>query len=101
MKRSFLALLFVFGCHHDAKPAGPGAGPAPGPGTSPGPGPAPSAQCGELAAGEAMTPDQCTCRGGRVNGSIGGGAQAHCAANETELGNVRVGIEGGWCCKGG
>ncbi len=46
-----------------------------------------------------MTKEECECAGGRVNPSIGGGAQAHCAAGETELGPVRLGIEGGWCCK--
>jgi hypothetical protein len=28
-----------------------------------------------------------------------GGEQDHCARGETELGSVRFGIEGGWCCK--
>jgi hypothetical protein len=45
-----------------------------------------------------MTPEQCTCLGGRVNASRGG-EQEHCAASEKELGTVRFGIEGGWCCK--
>jgi hypothetical protein len=57
-----------------------------------------SAACGNTP-GEPLTQEQCTCLGGRVNASTGGGAQAHCAAGETELGNVRFGIEGGWCCK--
>lgn len=58
-----------------------------------------STACAPPAAGEAMTPEQCTCQGGRVNLSRGGGEQPHCNANEQELGTVRLGIEGGWCCK--
>jgi len=80
--------------------------PAPSSTTSPptptepsGAAPTGSAGCAQPAAGEAMTPDQCTCVGGRVNPSRGG-EQEHCAANEQELGTVRLGIEGGWCCKG-
>jgi hypothetical protein len=46
-----------------------------------------------------MTKEECEAQGGRVNASIGGGSQAHCADDEAELGNVRLGIEGGWCCK--
>jgi hypothetical protein len=45
-----------------------------------------------------MTQEQCTCLGGRVNLSRGG-EQEHCERGETEIGNVRFGIEGGWCCK--
>jgi len=46
-----------------------------------------------------MTKEACEAEGGRVNASIGGGSQAHCADDETELAPVRLGIEGGWCCK--
>ena len=46
-----------------------------------------------------MTKEECEAQGGRFNPSIGGGEQAHCNADETELGPVRFGIEGGWCCK--
>jgi hypothetical protein len=58
-----------------------------------------SAACGPIEPGAALTSEQCTCLGGRVNLSRGGGAQEHCAAGEKELGNVRFGLEGGWCCK--
>lgn len=61
--------------------------------------PAGSPACEQPPAGEPMTPDQCTCLGGRVHASRGG-EQEHCAAGEQELGTVRLGIEGGWCCKG-
>ena len=47
---------------------------------------------------EPLTPEECTCLGGRVNLSRGG-EQEHCASGETELGAIRFGIEGGWCCK--
>jgi hypothetical protein len=50
-------------------------------------------------AGGVMTKEECEAQGGRVNASIGGGEQAHCDADETELAPVRLGIEGGWCCK--
>jgi len=46
-----------------------------------------------------MTKEECEAQGGRVNSSMGGGDQAHCADGETELAPVRLGIEGGWCCK--
>ena len=46
-----------------------------------------------------MTQQECEAAGGRVNASIGGGDQPHCADNEAELAPVRLGIEGGWCCK--
>jgi hypothetical protein len=50
-------------------------------------------------AGGVMTKEECEAQGGRVNASIGGGEQAHCNADESELAPVRLGIEGGWCCK--
>ena len=48
---------------------------------------------------EAMTAEECQCLRGRVNLSRGGGDQPHCASDETDEGPVRLGIEGGWCCK--
>ncbi|MBA3502484.1 MAG: hypothetical protein M4D80_32770 [Myxococcota bacterium] len=79
------SLLFVFliACSSSSKPE-----PAP---SQPAPAPAPS--------GGVMTKEECEAQGARVNASIGGGTQAHCADDETEIGNVRLGIEGGWCCK--
>jgi hypothetical protein len=61
--------------------------------------PADAPVCAPPAPGEVMTQPQCECLGGRVNASIGGGRQAHCADGEDELGRVRFGIEGGWCCR--
>jgi hypothetical protein len=55
--------------------------------------------CDSPPPGEAMTKEQCECRGARVNASIGGGDQAHCGEGEIELGTVKLGIEGGWCCQ--
>ena len=46
-----------------------------------------------------MTKEECEAQGARVNASIGGGDQAHCNPDETELAPVRLGIEGGWCCQ--
>lgn len=52
-----------------------------------------------------MTKEECEGQGGRVNPSIGGpggggsGEQPHCNPDEDELAPVRLGIEGGWCCK--
>ncbi|MGN6104787.1 MAG: hypothetical protein ACTHU0_06780 [Kofleriaceae bacterium] len=93
------ALLLAFACRTPSSTSAP---PAPSPGSAAPTGepgqPAP-ADCGALEPGAAMTPDQCSCRSGRVNLSRGGGDQAHCAEGETELGTVRIGIEGGWCCK--
>ena len=48
---------------------------------------------------EVITKDQCEAQGARFNASIGGGDQAHCAADEAEVAPVRFGMEGGWCCK--
>jgi hypothetical protein len=50
-------------------------------------------------AGAVMTKEECEAQGGRVNASIGGGEQTHCNPDEAELAPVRLGIEGGWCCK--
>lgn len=96
------ALLLAFACRTPSSTSAP---PAPSPGSAaqpnePGePGQPAPADCGTLEPGAAMTPDQCSCRSGRVNLSRGGGDQPHCADGETELGTVRLGIEGGWCCK--
>jgi len=78
-------------------PVAAGAESAPSGGTSPGSPPG-SPACPQPEAGQPMTSDQCTCLGGRVNASRGG-EQEHCTPGETELGTVRLGIEGGWCCK--
>jgi hypothetical protein len=86
------SLLFVvlFACSSSSKPQPAPTQPTP---TQPAPTqPAPTAPT-------VMTKEACEAQGGRVNASIGGGSQAHCADDETELGNVRLGIEGGWCCK--
>lgn len=92
MIRTWLvALALASGCTTPARP------PAPAEAPSPTEAPAP-AGCAAPTPGEAMTPEQCTCLGGRVSLSRGG-EQAHCAASERELGTVRFGIEGGWCCK--
>ena len=45
-----------------------------------------------------MTEEECKAKNGRVNASIGGGSQAHCNDDENDLGPVKLGIEGGWCC---
>ena len=45
-----------------------------------------------------MTEEECKVKGGRVNASIGGGTQAHCNDDENDVGAVKFGIEGGWCC---
>lgn len=50
---------------------------------------------GEPAA--AITPDECTEKGGQVRGDIGDGKVA-CAEGERELGRVNQGIEGAICC---
>lgn len=81
--RSFLFVVLV-ACSSSSKPEPAPAQPAPAQ-------PAPSTTV--------MTKEACEAQGARVNASIGGGAQAHCADDETEIGNVRLGIEGGWCCK--
>lgn len=92
------------GCHKNSDStttptSGNGTGTGAGIGAALGPGPGSGSEmCGMPNQG-AITEEQCTCLGGRVNASIGGGAQAHCAPGETEVAAVRFGIEGGWCCK--
>ena len=51
-----------------------------------------------LREGSTWTKEDCECAGARVNLSRGGGAQAHCDAGERDIGPVRLGLEGGWCC---
>ncbi len=63
------------------------------------PPPAPKVGCDQPEPGQAMTKEQCTCREGRVSLSRGGSVELHCEQGEAELGAVRLGIEGGWCCK--
>ncbi len=81
--RSLLLVLLVAACSSSSKPEPAPAQPTP---TEPAPTTA------------VMTKEECEAQGGRVNASIGGGSQAHCADDETELAPVRLGIEGGWCC---
>jgi hypothetical protein len=97
LRLAILALVLASGCN---KPAPSTSSPTPTEPSRPTPTePADgSAGCGAPNQGTAMTPEQCTCLGGRVNASRGG-EQEHCAADERELGDVRFGIEGGWCCK--
>ena len=65
------------------------------------PGPeAPPASDSEPPASDApqvMTPEQCKTAGGTVVPSPGGDVK--CPDGQTELGKVRLGIEGGVCCK--
>lgn len=112
MRSLLVGLVLVLGLAAGCKKS-PSSSPTPPPGEQPAPPsppsgeqPAPpqgggdgSAACGPIEPGAAMTSEQCTCLGGRVSLSRGGGEQEHCAAGEKELGNVRFGIEGGWCCK--
>lgn len=63
------------------------------------PAPAPGPASGGSEAPAVLTKEECEAQGGRVNASVGGGTQAHCADDETEVAPVRFGIEGGWCCK--
>lgn len=56
--------------------------------------------CEQPTDGSPMTPDQCTCLGGRVKGDIGDG-QVACDPGERELGRVDQGIEGAICCAPG
>jgi len=93
MRALLLVLVLASGCGRGSGPTNPN--PTPPTGSEP---PGGSAACGAPPMGQAMTPDQCTCLGGRVNPSRGG-EQEHCAGGESELGTVRLGIEGGWCCK--
>jgi len=82
--RSFL-LVFLVACGSKQAPAAQPAPaqPAPGSGSAP----------------AVMTKEECEARGARVNASIGGGSQIHCTDDELDLGPVRIGIEGGWCCQ--
>ncbi|HSK00709.1 MAG TPA: hypothetical protein VK932_05685 [Kofleriaceae bacterium] len=108
MRALLVALALVFGCSSSstrptpmpepaATPGEPAATPDPAK-TPPGLAPPDQAGCPPVEPGQAMTPEQCTCLGGRMNLSRGG-EQEHCARDEQELGSVRFGIEGGWCCQ--
>jgi len=59
----------------------------------------PKAACDQPEPGQAMTREQCACRDGRLTLSNGRAVELHCEAGEVELGAVRIGVEGGWCCK--
>jgi hypothetical protein len=82
VKRAFFVVLVA--CSSPKQPA-----------EQPAPAPAPA----EPSTPAVMTKEECEAKGARVNASIGGGSQAHCNADETELAPVRLGIEGGWCCE--
>ena len=45
----------------------------------------------------AMTPEECTAKGGQVKGDIGDGKVA-CNEGDRDLGRVNQGIEGAVCC---
>ena len=45
----------------------------------------------------ALTPEECTTKGGQVRNDIGDG-QVACAEGEKDLGKVATGVEGGICC---
>lgn len=45
----------------------------------------------------AMSPDECTSKGGQVKGDIGDGKVA-CDADQRDLGRVNQGVEGAVCC---
>lgn len=98
-----LTLALAPGCKKSGAPTpsppSPSSPSSPSPSSSGGESPGTPPGCTPPEPGQPMTSDQCTCLGGRVNASIGGGEQEHCTAGETELGTVRIGIEGGWCCK--
>lgn len=55
--------------------------------------------CDSPEPGQAMTKDQCSCRGGNITLAKGGAVELHCEPNEVELGTVKLGTEDGWCCK--
>jgi hypothetical protein len=105
LRTLLVSLVLLIGCNKNSESTTTPAGSGPGNGTGTGAGigaalgsGSSSEMCGMPNQG-AITEEQCTCLGGRVNASAGGGAQAHCAAGETEVAAVRFGIEGGWCCK--
>lgn len=79
MKRNLATAvtIVVLGCGGAKSPAPP----APAPTTAP----------------TAMSPDECTAKGGYVKGDIGDGKVA-CTDGETDLGRVNQGIEGAVCC---
>jgi hypothetical protein len=85
MRSLVSCLVLLVACSSASKPD-----PAPAP-----PAPAPT----EPAPTTVMTKEECEAKGARVNPSIGGGSQSHCADAEVDLGPVRLGIEGGWCCQ--
>jgi hypothetical protein len=95
MRPLLLSLLVACGASSSA-PAPSNPGP-----TEPAPAePAPAdTTCDGAATKQVLTPDDCTCLSGRMNASIGGGAQDHCAPQEQEIAPVRFGLEGGWCCR--
>jgi hypothetical protein len=63
------------------------------------PKPPPKVGCDSPEPGQAMTQEQCTCRGGNVTLAKGASVDLHCEMGEVELATVKLGIEGGWCCK--
>lgn len=85
MQRLLFVLLVACGSKQDPapQPTPQPTEPAPGSGSTP----------------AVMTKEECEAKGARVNASIGGGSQVHCTDDEVDLGPVRLGIEGGWCCK--
>lgn len=89
--RTLVIALALFGCSKKQDQTTP---PPSGGGAAAG---AAGGTCEAISPDKPLTPDQCQCHGGRVNASKGG-EQAHCDAGEQELGNVSMGIEGGWCC---
>jgi hypothetical protein len=91
MMRASLVAVLMLGCGSPQQPSPP-TSPPPPPGSPGSPG------CRPPGASHVMTPEECACLGGRVNLSRGG-EQEHCAPGEVELSAIRIGIEGGWCCK--
>jgi hypothetical protein len=117
--RALLLMLAVWaGCTPVVVSSPPAPDPAPAPQPAPSPAPVPqpapappapstagtegtASRCAPIVAGRPLSPEECECHGGRTNPSRGGHTQDHCARGERELGTVRFGIEGGWCCKAG
>jgi len=56
----------------------------------------PRSACG-VTEGTALTTEQCSCLGGSVRTDPGNGS-VQCDEGATQLGRVKVGIEGGICC---